>query len=114
MKNQDYYGIENIYKEISKLPSRDYLDDYFYPDQKQFNKAYRHFQGEGIMLWGHRPKKQNNWLRNTLLVILFIVAAIVLWKIAEPGNKAYNKHMCAVYGLDETCKTPLPPELRLK
>lgn len=53
-------------------------------------------------------------MKTLLLIILFIIFAIVMWKIAEPGNKAYNKHVCAVYGYYSDCHTPLKPEERLK
>lgn len=39
---------------------------------------------------------------------------ILFWKWREPDMKEYNRHVCAVYGYEEDCKTPLPEERRLK
>ena len=61
-----------------------------------------------------RKRRQSHLLRNIILGILFAIAAIALYIITKPANDAYNKHMCAVYGYYEDCKTPLPEELRLK
>ena len=46
-------------------------------------------------------------------IILFIGIAM-LFKLSEPRLKAHNKYSCAVYGMEEDCKTPLPEERRLK
>lgn len=53
-------------------------------------------------------------IKTLILVIGFISGFAVLYKIREPELMAYNRHMCAVYGYYEDCKTPLPAELRLK
>lgn len=53
-------------------------------------------------------------LKHIILIILSILAVIVLFKLAEPHNTAYNKHMCAVYGYKADCKTALPESERLK
>lgn len=53
-------------------------------------------------------------MKQIALVTIAIVTSVIVWKISEPGNKQYNKYMCATYGLYEDCKTPLPEELRLK
>lgn len=53
--------------------------------------------------------------KNLLLMILGFVL-IIMGTVVPMDNhlKEYNKHMCAVYGYYEDCKTPLPEELRLK
>jgi hypothetical protein len=53
-------------------------------------------------------------VKTLLLVIGMVGGMIALYKIREPELMAYNRHMCAVYGMYEDCKTPLPEELRLK
>ena len=53
-------------------------------------------------------------MKNALLITLAVIGLFILWKIREPELKEYNRHMCAVYGYYEDCKTPLPDELRLK
>lgn len=53
-------------------------------------------------------------VKTLILVIGFISGFAVLYKIREPELMAYNRHMCAVYGYYEDCKTPLPAGLRLK
>jgi len=52
--------------------------------------------------------------KNIILIALFALGFFVLYKIREPELKQHNKYQCAVYGYYEDCKTPLPPELRLK
>ena len=48
--------------------------------------------------------------------LLIIVIAIILFYIQsiDANLKAYNKHMCAVAGYYEDCRTKLPESLRLK
>lgn len=53
-------------------------------------------------------------IKTAILVIGFISGFAILYKIREPELMEYNRHMCAVYGMYEDCKTPLPAELRLK
>jgi hypothetical protein len=53
-------------------------------------------------------------VKTALLVVGLISGFAVLYKIREPELVAYNRHMCAVYGYYEDCKTSLPAELRLK
>ena len=49
------------------------------------------------------------------LFALFLgIVFFLFWKIREPGLNEYNRHVCAVYGYYEDCKTKLPEELRLK
>jgi len=45
-----------------------------------------------------------------LIFYLFILAVSAF----APSLQAYNKHMCAVYGYREDCKTPLSLSERLK
>lgn len=52
--------------------------------------------------------------KEIILIILMIIAGIILWKSQEPRLKEHNKYQCAVYGYEQDCKTPLPPERRLK
>jgi len=53
-------------------------------------------------------------MKNIILITLMVIGFFVLYKIREPELERYNRHMCAVYGYYEDCKTPLPEELRLK
>ena len=53
-------------------------------------------------------------MKTAALTVLLIVGAVVMYKLSEPNLDRYNRHMCAVYGYYEDCKTPLPEELRLK
>lgn len=53
-------------------------------------------------------------MKKTLIVLSIVAAGILLYKVREPELAQYNRHMCAVYGYYEDCKTPLPEELRLK
>lgn len=54
-------------------------------------------------------------MKNFLLTIIFIILFALLWKyVGEPNNRAYNAHVCAVYGYEPDCKTPLPADRRLK
>lgn len=53
-------------------------------------------------------------IKTAVLVIFAVGGMIAMYKIREPELMAYNRHMCAVYGYYEDCKTPLPAELRLK
>lgn len=52
---------------------------------------------------------------------IFIIVAIILFTFAlmkltgyQDRMKSYNKYMCANYGYEEDCKTPLPEDRRLK
>jgi hypothetical protein len=51
----------------------------------------------------------NTIIKYILLILFFILSWIVLsWLTNYPARMAeYNKHMCAVYGYQEDCKTPL-------
>ncbi len=53
-------------------------------------------------------------MKYIILIILLVLGMVILWKVREPDLQAYNKYMCANYGYYSDCKTPLPPELRLK
>jgi len=53
-------------------------------------------------------------MKNLIFAILVILGMIILWISQEPRLKEHNKYQCAVYGYEEDCKTPLPPERRLK
>lgn len=53
-------------------------------------------------------------MKTIILIILFIIGAIILWKIREPELKEHNRYQCAVIGYYEDCKTSLRPEDRLK
>lgn len=46
-----------------------------------------------------------------LITLLFLFAK---WTHYGERMKTYNKHMCAVYGYYEDCKTPLKEEDKLK
>jgi hypothetical protein len=50
------------------------------------------------------------WIIIAIFTFLLIAKVTNFWE----RDRAYNKHMCAVYGYEEDCKTPLPPERRLK
>lgn len=53
-------------------------------------------------------------IKTAILVIGFISGFAILYKIREPELVAYNSHMCAVVGKDETCTKDLPIDQRLK
>ena len=42
-----------------------------------------------------------------IIVILIGILAIMLWKIRMPEVRAYEAHMCAVYGYEVDCTTKL-------
>lgn len=56
----------------------------------------------------------DKYMKNLIIAILIIIGMIVLWKSQEERLAQHNKYQCAVYGYEEDCKTPLPPERRLK
>ena len=53
-----------------------------------------------------------------VLIALCVAGAVVLsyviLKDYSERMTQYNKYMCAVYGKEADCKTPLKPENRLK
>ncbi|MBU6501150.1 MAG: hypothetical protein KGI72_04975 [Patescibacteria group bacterium] len=54
-------------------------------------------------------------IQQFLEMLLLIAIGIIIMEFVNGANlKAYNKHMCAVYGYREDCKTPLPENERLK
>lgn len=55
-------------------------------------------------------------MRDVLNGIIFsAILILVICAVKNDANlRAYNRHVCAVYGYYEDCKTPLPEELRLK
>lgn len=53
-------------------------------------------------------------MKELIIAFLLITGMIALWIIREPDMNRYNKYVCANYGLQEDCKTPLPISQRLK
>lgn len=49
-----------------------------------------------------------------VLVVSSLVMFMSNFSNYDERMKEYNKYMCANYGKEEDCKTPLPPERRLK
>lgn len=62
-------------------------------------------------LWFRANK---SWIFPTSVAILLTILMIVVWKSSEERLERHNKYQCAVYGYEADCKTPLPPERRLK
>ena len=61
-------------------------------------------------------KNENNkvFVSWWLIISTIIIFAVAWLLIGKPNDDAYNKHVCAVYGYEADCKTPLPAEKRLK
>lgn len=55
-------------------------------------------------------------MKYILIILALIVGFFILDKLTDYDGrmKEHNKYMCAVYGYEEDCKTPLPEERRLK
>lgn len=54
--------------------------------------------------------KQVQIINNILIAVLMIALAVgMVYAYIEgsKGTKEYNRHMCAVYGYQEDCETPL-------
>jgi len=59
----------------------------------------------------------SNTIKNllyTLGALLLLAGIINAVMVGAQGTREYNRHMCAVYGYAEDCKTPLEPDQRLK
>ena len=55
-------------------------------------------------------------MKYIIWILIFITFFFLLAKLTryEERMKQHNKYMCAVYGYKPDCRTPLPPEERLK
>jgi hypothetical protein len=49
-----------------------------------------------------------------ILVMILIVAALALLSKYDKRMEEYNKHVCATYGKEADCKTPLKEGERLQ
>ena len=49
-----------------------------------------------------------------ILTAIVIFVGLVIVSQYQANMKVYNKHMCAVYGYYQDCKTVLPESMRLK
>lgn len=47
-------------------------------------------------------------------LVLAIWLLVWIYQQGTVGNNEYNRHMCAVYGFQADCKTPLPDDQKLK
>lgn len=57
-------------------------------------------------------------MKHVYWVVYILILLFSLWLLwlasTSASNKEYNKHMCAVYGYEEDCKTRLDSEHMLK
>ena len=55
-------------------------------------------------------------MKSIIYIALIILAFLAVIKLSNYQGRMdeYNRHVCAVWGYLEDCKTPLPSELRLK
>ena len=55
-------------------------------------------------------------MKSIILFVLIILAFLAVIKLSNYQGRMdeYNRHVCAVYGKEPDCRTPLPPDRRLK
>ena len=55
-------------------------------------------------------------MKSIILFVLIILAFLAVVKLSNYQDRMdeYNRHVCAVYGKESDCRTPLTPDKRLK